>query len=230
MLPVDKCTGHKCTKWQPARFYHFWVSGRVMKALLSRVTRELWACLARKRYRRRSNPDLWSTGIRGSALPFPAAGRGGDPEPPEAPPSCPARGPAPAGSRPGQPSLPPRQPLMWLPTSQGARVQTPRPVPSRPFQPGQSRAATPGVTAPPAPGSASRPPRPTHRLRHFEGCWCSCCSRDKRSCSARLACAERPARRRWRRKEPLPATAAAQPQSAAAAPGGGLSTAGGARP
>lgn len=76
-----------------------------------------------------------------------------------------------------------------------------------------ARRAGPGA----APRSASLPPRPTHRLRHFEGCWCSCCSRDECSCSACLACAERPVRRRCRRKEPLPATAAAQPASAAPA-------------
>lgn len=156
MLPVDKCIGHKHTKWQPAQLYHFSLSGSVMKALLSRVTRELCACLARKRYTRRSNPppDLWSTEIRGSAPPFPVAGRRGDPP---APPRRlrPARGPAPAGSRPSDPSRS-EQPLMWLPSGVPAapsrrRAQLPRapeskrPVPSRgagsgtvPFQPGKS--------------------------------------------------------------------------------------------
>lgn len=73
MLPVDKCIGHKHTKWQPAQSYRFSSSGSVMKALLSRVPRELCACLARKRYTRRSNPPphLWSTEIQGSVLPFP---------------------------------------------------------------------------------------------------------------------------------------------------------------
>lgn len=156
MLPVDKCIGHKHTKWQPAQLYRFSLRGSVMKALLSRVTGELCACLARKRYTRQSNPppDLWSTEIRGSVLPFPAAGRRGDPA---ALPRrlCPARGPAHAGSRPGDPSRS-EQPLMWLLSGVSAapsrrRAELPRaleskrPVPSRgagtgiqPFQPGKS--------------------------------------------------------------------------------------------
>lgn len=110
MLPVDRCIGHKHTKWQPAQLYHFSLSGSAMKALLSRVTRELWARLARKRYTRPSTPppDLWSTQIGGSVPPFPG-GRTAriSSSPPEAPPS--PRGPAPASSRPGAPSLPSRR-------------------------------------------------------------------------------------------------------------------------
>lgn len=74
--------------------------------------------------------------------------------------------------------------------------------------------------APAQPAERSLPLRPTHRLRHLEGCWCFSCSQDKRSCSVCLASAERPVvrrTRRVRRKEPLPATAAAQPTSAARA-------------
>lgn len=160
MLPVDKCIGHKHTKWQRAQLYHFSLSGSVMKALLSRVTPQLYACLARKRYTRRSNPppDLWSTEIRGSVLPFPAAGRRGDPAARSSR-LRPARGPAPAGSRPGDPSLPPsrsEQPLMWLPRGVPAapsrrRAQLPGALESKcpvhprgagtgaqPFQPGKS--------------------------------------------------------------------------------------------
>lgn len=158
MLPVDKCIGHKCTKWQPARLYHFWVSGRVMKALLSRVTRELWVCLARKRYRSRSDPDLWSTGIRGSALPFPAAGREEILSPPRR--LRPARGPAPAGSRPGQPSLPPRQPLMWLPPA-AAHNFPGRPGPNAPSRPVP---ALPARQKPRRDTRSDRPAGPGERL------------------------------------------------------------------
>lgn len=182
MLPVDKCIGHKHTKWQPAQLYHFSLSGSAMKALLSRVTRELWACLARKRYTRPSTPppDLWSTQIGGSVPPFPAAGRRGDP--PAHPRLLrPAAALRPQAAAPAIPRCQP--PLMWLPSGLPAapsrrRQQLPRalqpkrPVPSpgagtgtSPSSPAKARAATPGgdrpagLGQPPAPGGRA-PVRP----------------------------------------------------------------------
>lgn len=149
MLPVDKCIGHKHTKWQPAQLYHFSLSGSVIKALLSRVTRELCACLARKRYTRRSNPalDPWSTEIRGSV---PPSRRGTARRSPAHPRRLrPARGPAIAAAPAAADVAPERAARRSLPaprtTSRGAPLQTPRPVRSQaagsgtqPLQPGKT--------------------------------------------------------------------------------------------
>lgn len=174
MLPVDRCIGHKHTKWQPAQLYHFSLSGSAMKALLSRVTRELWARLARKRYTRPSTPppDLWSTQIGGSVSPFPGGRRRGYP------PAHPRRLRPPGALRPqaAAPALPRSQAAAdvaperaarrSLPaprtTSQGAPAETPRPVPGSRDRhsalPARQKTAPrhPGVTAPPGSGCPQR--------------------------------------------------------------------------